>query len=161
RDDSGNLTSIRATFRPSQQMGGFGETALPGGPGGLRPASRSTNALAFGSAPRFSGFRQSERSPQVPARDGAPGTPALRVALDGGGFRGTALAVEQAEGLPDRKVAGGQDIGPAQVEDHQDVDGPRADAAHGRQARDQFVVRQAFDFTDGGNGSPERLRGQV
>jgi len=69
-------------------------------------------------------------APHVPTGDGAIGAPALaecgQLARLGNFF----LAVGNGESLLHAVVVDGQDVGAAEAEDEEHLDGPRADAAH-------------------------------
>jgi len=52
------------------------------------------------------------------------------------------FAIELLEGEPNGEIAGGQNIGPAQIKNQQHVDRPRADPAHLREAGDKLGVAE-------------------
>src|SRR6266851_159912 len=75
-----------------------------------------------------------EGSPHVPACDGAVGAPAL---AEGQKFLGLVLlAVSYGPTLLHSEVVDGEDVGAAEIEDEEHLDGPGADAADGVQALD-------------------------
>jgi len=109
-------------------------------------------------------------SPHIPTGDGAPGTPLFCAAfdpVDGGEHRcvegfGFGEAEEgEGESFADAVVGNGENVGAAEAEDEEHLDGPRADAADRGEALDDFLVGHAADGGEGGHGAVEGLGGEV
>ena len=109
-------------------------------------------------------------APQVPAGDGAPGAPFFCASLDlvdggeHGGVEGFGFGEAEegeSEALADAVVGDGQDVGTAEAEDEQHLDGPDADAADLGEAGDDFFVGHAADGGEGGDGAVDGFRGEV
>src|ERR1700682_2180776 len=108
-------------------------------------------------------------APEVPAGDVAPGLPAGGAFVDdvgfgevGGGYFVCWLELAEGEGeaFADAVVVNGQDVGAAEAEDEQHLDGPLADAADLREVLDDVFVGHAADAGEGGAGAVEGLGGE-
>ncbi len=109
-------------------------------------------------------------APEVPAGDGAPGTPLFAAAEDltGGGEHGgvEGLALWEAsegegESFADTVVGDGEDVGAAEAEDEEHLDGPDADAADLGEAFDNLLVGKAANLGEGGDGAVDGFGGEV
>ena len=109
-------------------------------------------------------------APQIPAGDGAPGFPFFCAALHdvgfgeevGGDLGGGLEALEgEGEAFADAVVAGGKDVGAAETEDEEHLDGPLADAADLGEVVDDGLVGHAADAGEGGDGAVEGFGGEV
>ena len=67
----------------------------------------------------------------------------------------------EGEAFADAVVGDGEDVGAAEAEDEQHLDGPDADAADLGEAGDDFFVGHTTDGGEGGDGAVEGLRGEV
>ena len=109
-------------------------------------------------------------APEVPAGDGAPGTPLFAAAQDlaGGGEHGgvEGLALWEAsegegESFADTVVGDGEDVGAAEAEDEEHLDGPDADAADLGEAFDNLLVGKAANPGEAGDGAVDGFGGEV
>jgi len=109
-------------------------------------------------------------SPHIPAGDGAPGGPAVAALVHLFGFgevhRGDLVGwLEFAEGegeaFADAVVGDGEDVGAAEAEDEEHLDGPAADAAHLGEVVDDVVVGHLADGRQRGDGAVDGLGGEV
>jgi hypothetical protein len=74
---------------------------------------------------------------------------------------GLSPAEGEGEAFADAVVAGGEDVGAAEAEDEQHLDGPAADAADLREVVDDGCVGHAADAGEGGDGTVEGFGGEV
>src|SRR6266702_1263891 len=85
-------------------------------------------------------------APHVPTGDGAIGTPALAEGKEFLGRGHVLFAVGDGPALPDAEVVDGENVGTAEAEDQEHLDGPGPDAADGNKAFDEFFVGQFVGF---------------
>ena len=109
-------------------------------------------------------------APEIPACDGPPGSPFLGATFHDVGFGkevrgdldvGLEILEGEGEALADAVVAGGEDVGAAEAEDEEHLDGPLADAADLGEVVDDGLVVHAADAGKGGDGAVERFGGEV
>jgi hypothetical protein len=109
-------------------------------------------------------------APHIPAGDRAPGAPFFRTLFHLGGFGEVGgsdfvgwfeLAEGEGEAFADAVVGDRQDIGTAEAEDEEHLDGPAADAADLGQVLDDGFVGHAADAGEGGDGAVDGLGGEV
>src|SRR6266849_2559066 len=77
-----------------------------------------------------------EGSPHVPTRDGAVRAPAFPEGQEFLGLGHVFLAVGYGPAFLHAEVVDGEDVGAAEIEDEEHLDGPGADAADGVEALD-------------------------
>src|SRR5579884_1274033 len=109
--------------------------------------TRVSSAIADLSSRNDEPFFEIDGAPHVPARYGAPGSPALGITckfIGRGQQNFVAVLLPLAEGerksVTDAVISNRQHIGPAQAENQQHVDGPHPDAANLRQLLDDRLV---------------------
>ena len=116
------------------------------------------------------GFGEVAGAPEVPAGDGAPGLPFFCAALhvvgfgevDGGDLvGGFEFAEGEGEAFADAVVVDGEDVGAAEAEDEEHLDGPAADAADLGEVFDDGFVGHAADVGESGDGAVDGLGGEV
>ncbi len=109
-------------------------------------------------------------APEVPAGDGAPGTPLFAAAQDlaGGGEHGgvEGLALWEAsegegESFANTVVGDGEDVGAAEAEDEEHLDGPDADTANFGEAFDNLLVGKTANPGEGGHGAVDGFGSEV
>ena len=109
-------------------------------------------------------------APEVPAGDGAPGLPFFCAAVHDVGFGevhggdfvgGFEFAEGEGEAFADAVVVDGEDVGAAEAEDEEHLDGPAADAADLGEVLDDGFVGHTADAGEGGDGAVEGLGGEV
>ncbi len=87
-----------------------------------------------------------EGAPHIPTGDGAIGAPAV---AEGEEFFGAGLVLFAVSDRPTflhAEVVDGKNVRTAQAENQKHFDGPRADAANGDEALDEFFVGEFFGF---------------
>ena len=109
-------------------------------------------------------------APEIPGGDGAPGNPFLCAAFHIGGFGeevggdfdcGLEALEGEGEAFADAVVAGGEDVGAAEAEDEEHLDGPFADTANLGEVVNDGLVIHATNAGEGGDGAVESFGGEV
>ena len=100
-------------------------------------------------------------APEVPGGYGAIGAPAFAEFEEVFGFGDVALVVGEGKAFLDAEVVDGEDVGAAEAEDEEHLDGPGADAADGDEAGDELVVGEGFGLGAGGDDALESFFGEV
>ena len=125
-------------------------------------------------APELGGWElagcQVAGAPEIPAGDGAPGCPAggalvhhVGFGEEGGGDLLGGLEAEEGEGkaFADGVVVDRENVGAAEAEDEQHLDGPLPYPSHLREVLDDGVVGHPADAGEGRDGAVEGLGGEV
>src|SRR5215469_14438074 len=109
-------------------------------------------------------------APHVPACYGAPGFPAFAAfvhlvwfgEVHGGDFvGGLELAEGEGEAFADSVVGDGEDVGAAEAEDEEHLDGPATDSADLREVLDDGVVGHAADAGERGYGAVDSFGSEI
>src|SRR6201999_2354320 len=83
--------------------------------------------------------------PEVRRGEASVGAPAFGELAGFGLDRGQLEAVEVADGVAEDEVAGGEDVGAAEVEEEEELGAPAAQAADGGDRRDHLVIGEAAE----------------